>query len=200
MEDDTFTTKEGKLVPRWYVYRAKAIAKAKKNSTRNLARYDKVARIFEQHGWDITDEGWAATVKDVIEAHKGYLKTEKEAEELMGVCYNFHFLNGNPSLAKSLKVEVLENARIGMEASLAEGKYSAHQGYLDRLIRIVYPELKEKQHEPKDAEGSVTLIKQGNTQAMNMKAPLPMLIEALRQLDVKQPLQIEVKDGQSPQS
>ena len=200
MDDNTLTTKDGKKVPRSYIYRAKAIARAKQTNIRNIARYDKIARIFEKHGWDISDDSWNLVIKEVVEAHKGYIKTPEEAEELMGICYNFHFINGNASLAKSLKVEVLEDIRLGKEMSLSEGKFAAHQGYLDRLIRIVFPELKEKQHSPQDAEASVTLIKQGNAQAMNMKAPLPMLIEALRQLDVKQPLQIEVQDGQNTQS
>ena len=187
------TTKDGKKVPKRYV----AYRRAKGQANKNLARYDKIARIFEKHGWDISDESWNLVIKEVVEAHKDSIRTREQAEELMGRCYNFHFVNGNTSLAKSLKMEVLEHARIGLELSLQEGKYSAHQGYLDRLIRIVYPEFKEKQSNPQDTAASVTLIKSGNAQAMNMKAPLPMLIEALRQLDVKQPIQIEVNDGQN---
>lgn len=176
-DDFKITTKDGRKIPRRYVERARARKRAKfKRITKA-----QICRIFSDHEWKIDPVSWLSIRTKVLEDLKDYVKSPKHAEELMLDVYYTNFESNNPEIAKGLKADILLQLKEGAELTLEEGKHQCHLGYMDRLIRILFPDATKNPVNTGDI--NITSIQKGDSKASHVKAPIALLVEALRAIE-----------------
>lgn len=124
-------TKKGKYrAPLYIIKRAEACARK-----RQLREdYAKITKIFEKHKWNISEESWAQMLSEAseeIERNPDYVS------KMMDRVYGKQLSIGNPNAIAMAKAELVDHVRDGMYEAFENGRYREHQGYLDRLMRIL---------------------------------------------------------------
>lgn len=96
--------------------------------------------------------------------------------------YDIVLSNSKADDAETMRQELIDHIRIGLyRSSKRKADAFTHLGYIDRYIKIVYPNLSTK-HKLTDEEAkSLKLTKSGDTQSLEAKnIPLSEVMEAVR--------------------
>lgn len=180
-------TKDGRKIPRRYIERSRARKRARQKHITKA----KICRIFSDHEWKIDPVSWASIKAEVCKQLKEFIKNDKHAEEMMLDVYYVNYESNNPEIAKSLKADILLQLKEGAELTLEEGKHQCHLGYMDRLMRILFPEATKNPAVQPGGTLDITAVQTAGGKAVHAKAPIAMLVEALRVMNEPATKQIE---------
>lgn len=183
------TVNGGRKIPRRYIERSRARGRARQKHITKA----KICRIFSDNEWKIDPVSWASIKAEVLKQLKDYIKNDKHAEEMMLDVYYVNYESNNPEIVKSLKADILLQLKEGAELTLEEGKHQCHLGYMDRLMRILFPEA-TKNPVPTSGDINITSVQTGGGKAVHAKAPIAMLVEAIRVMNEPKQLEGEVID------